>query len=487
MEPVYQSFLKRLIVDDYRILAGSLENIPNIKKEPLFLLRAADLYLKSNGAIAFVLPRSLFSADQHDGLRKRIFRMNEDISQNLILREVWDCENVTPLFNVPACVLIANKIKVTKKQSVTESTITGQIISGSLNRKNASLAEAETGLTIENVELSLNIIGKRSYWASGKAIRTHRPSYYKKQFRRGADIHPRSFWFVQVKPSSLGFNPDLPPLETADRARKEAKDAYKSVFFKDTVESRFLYATLLSTDLLPFGNLDYRLVVLPLEPEGDLYKIIDIDQARKRGFLHLAQWLEKVEMEWTKRRSSKAEKITVLEWLDYRRKLTAQNPKARYRVIYNTSGTFLTATIVENEPIKFEINGQRIIAHEFVADTKTYFCELSDIQEALFLVTSLNAPIINKLIKPMQSRGLWGPRDIHKKVLELPIPQFDENKPNNQKLAELGKDCTAKVKHWLEAGGAGEIKSIGKLRSMVREMLKEELKEIDVLVGKILV
>jgi hypothetical protein len=117
----------------------------------------------------------------------------------------------------------------------------------------------------------------------------------KARFAQGATIVPRSFWFVEVKPSPLGFNPHLPPLETATRARQEAKDAYKTVFFKDTVESRFLYATLLSTDLLPFGHLDYRLVVLPIEPEGDHYKLIDADTARKQGNLDLARWLERVE------------------------------------------------------------------------------------------------------------------------------------------------------------------------------------------------
>jgi len=39
---------------------------------------------------------------------------------------------------------------------------------------------------------------------------------------------------------------------------------------------------------------------------------------------------------------------------------------------------------------------------------------------------------------------------------------------------------------WLESGGAGKTRSIGRLRSMVREMLAEELGEIDGLVGKMM-
>ncbi|MFQ6116036.1 MAG: hypothetical protein ACE5NG_18395 [bacterium] len=42
------------------------------------------------------------------------------------------------------------------------------------------------------------------------------------------------------------------------------------------------------------------------------------------------------------------------------------------------------------------------------------------------------------------------------------------------------------MKQWLASGGLGKIKSIGKLRGMVREMLKEELQEIDARVEKIL-
>jgi hypothetical protein len=46
----------------------------------------------------------------------------------------------------------------------------------------------------------------------------------------------------------------------------------------------------------------------------------------------------------------------------------------------------------------------------------------------------------------------------------------------------LGEACSQKVADWVQSGGAGKIKSIGKLRAMVREMLGEELKEIDGLV-----
>ncbi len=482
MEPVYQAFLKRQITQEYKLLTGRGELITQMEVATLFLVRAADLYLKSGGTIAFVLPRSLFSADQHDGLRKRAFKFSEDARRNLFWGEVWDCENVKPLFNVPACVLIAEKSQTAK----VKYPVAGQLLNGKLKRKNALLAEAESALTVEDVEFSVHIRGQRSFWATGTAMITRGESYYKKQFMLGATIFPRSFWFVQLRPSPLGFNPNLPPLETADQAKEQAKDAYKSVFFQDMVENRFLYATLLSTDLLPFGHLDYRLLVLPIEPEGDHYKLIDANGARQRGFLHLAQWLEKAEEEWARRRSAKAARMNVYERLDRFHALTAQSLQAEYRIIYNTSGTFLTAAVVENEPIEFEIDGQCLTAHGFLADYKTYYYDTINSYEAPYLAAVLNAPVVDKLIKPMQSRGLWGPRDICKKVLELPIPQFDAKNAVHQRLAKSGRECSAKVDQWLASGGPGKIKSIGKLRGMVREMLKDELKEIDALVKGIL-
>jgi len=53
------------------------------------------------------------------------------------------------------------------------------------------------------------------------------------------------------------------------------------------------------------------------------------------------------------------------------------------------------------------------------------------------------------------------------------------------RLAELGELCTAKVKDWLAHGGPGKIRSIARLRQMVRKLLQFELIEIDVLVKKV--
>ena len=112
--------------------------------------------------------------------------------------------------------------------------------------------------------------------------------------------------------------------------------------------------------------------------------------------------------------------------------------------------------------------------------------QLDDYREALYLLSIINSPIIDSLIKPLQSRGQFGPRDIHKKIFEIAIPKFDKNNPLHNELATLGEMCKDKVKNWLIEGGARNYKSVGKIRSLVRELLRIELKKIDKIVRKIL-
>jgi hypothetical protein len=78
----------------------SAELITQMEMATLFLLRVADLYLSSEGRVGFVMPRSIFSADQHDQ-----FRRGTDVVGITHLVDL----DVSPLFNVPACIAEAEK------------------------------------------------------------------------------------------------------------------------------------------------------------------------------------------------------------------------------------------------------------------------------------------------------------------------------------------------------------------------------------------
>jgi type I restriction-modification system DNA methylase subunit len=67
----------------------------------LFFAFCAEHYLADGGTLAFVMPRSILTgAKQHAKFRQRFVA-----TANLLI----DCEKVTPLFNVPACVVLWGK------------------------------------------------------------------------------------------------------------------------------------------------------------------------------------------------------------------------------------------------------------------------------------------------------------------------------------------------------------------------------------------
>jgi len=396
-------------------------------------------------------------------------------------------EEVQPLFNVPASVVFGKHSHYTRKPFAAE------VLSGVLPRKNASLAEATEALLVRETNLHLIHQGDRSFWSEDPKAQMAGTSPYASKFFQGATIVPRTAWFVQIQfDRDLGFSPSTPYVKTDQRATDQAKEAYADLTMEGNIEKEFLYATLLSTDLLPFGFLQYRSVVLPIkpsnDPSSDTFLMVDLEMARKEGYSHLAKWLEVCEKEWKERRKEKAGKMTIYERLDHVHGLTQQHYRSRFKVVYPTSATNLCSAVVPNERINIRLGAQSINLRRYVVESKLYYYETENEKEAHFLSAFLNAPFVDEKIKPMQSRGLWGPRDIHKKIWELPIPAFDQSKSSHIELSQLGIHCAKKVSEILPSLDTVQITPgrIGRLRSEVRDRLRTELQQIDVVVGKIM-
>ena len=477
-------------VTNYKLVSATGHLVTQIELATLFTLRAADLYLKVGGKIGFVLPRSIFSSDQHAGFRAQSYRLARS-GWTLRLNEIWDLDKVRPLFNVPSCCVWGEKVMLGSEPKGAAS-LAGVFFAGVLAGKNESWKNAQKSLTETPLTYNLHEVGARTYWddaiAGGKTL----ASPYKKQFSQGATIVPRSLWFVEVENSGQGFDPDRPPLVTDKRAIKEAKDPYKEVNISGVVENQYLFATLLSADLLPFGHFDFRLCVLPMiealsaknakKAQKWEWQMRNADGARAIGHLELASWIDNAETIFAEKRGEKSGASSAIDWLNYSGKLTRQNPRKKWTVIYNSSGTNLAAAIVENGPKTFQIGSQEVAASGFVSDAKTYFFQSDDFEECLYLIALLNTPSINILVKPMQSKGLQGERDIHKKVWDLPIPLYDANNPKHLKLVELARECTQLVATCIADEPKLRERSIGRARTDVRVRLSKQLSQIDAIV-----
>lgn len=477
----YQSFLKKLMLRDYNLLSSErAELITEMELGTLFFARTVDLYLNEDGTISFVMPRSLFVSDQHHNFRKGSF------APKMRIARIFDLEDVEPLFHVPSCVIIARR----GKPGYPVATLKFE---GNLPRKNCKVEEALSYLKRTEKEFGYYEIGQRSFLESRefekvlKAIGRGERSHYYESFTQGATIVPRQVWFVEpVAHPKLGIDPTKPRLKTSERAIERAKEEYADVTVQGEVESKFLYHVVTGSELVPLCTMALPIAVLPIEPSAEAYRILQPDEARRKGYTGLSAWLAKVEKIWSEKRGEKAQKVDVYSWLNYQNKLTGQSSKAKYRVLYNKSGTYLVACVVENRASSVKADSSEITISGVIADYTTYFFDTDSLQEALFVTAMLNAPIVDALIKPMQSRGKFGERDIVKKVLELPLPRFNPKNKTHLKLVELATAAQSKAQKILPDLEA-KYTSIGKIRSMVKAEIAEELLQIDRIVRHLIV
>lgn len=476
----YQIFLKDLIVNIYALLSSErAELITQMELATLFFARASDLYLSENGTISFVMPRGIFVGDQHHNFRKSLY------TPKMKFLNLFDLEGVDPLFRVPSCVVTARKGK-------NQYPVATTFFEGTLSQKNAKLPEALKQLTTTEREFLCYEIGQRSFLESKefgkvlKAIEKGKRSPYYEDFTQGATIVPRSFWFVEpVIHPRLGIDSSKPSLTTSQRAIDRAKDNYEDVKLTGEIESKFLFKTATGSELAPFCTTSLPIVVLPIEADSGKYRIIDSTEAKSRGYTGLRNWLAEAERIWKLKRGEKASKVDLYNWLNYQNKLTGQSSTAKYRVLYNHSGTYLVSCVVNNEPstAKFDSSGIKVAG--VITDVKAYGFDTDNLEEAMFICAFLNAPIIDSLIKPMQSRGQFGARDIHKKVLELPMPKFDPKNRTHQELVRLATEAKAKAEKAvidLESKYSG----IGKIRQLIKVEVQEEVLKIDKIVRELL-
>jgi hypothetical protein len=239
------------------------------------------------------------------------------------------------------------------------------------------------------------------------------------------------------------------------------------------IEGRFLFSTAVARHLVPFALLPAATVALPIEADPKL-RVRTAAELAADGYRDFSAWMEKAENLWKKFRGAKAKRQNLYQRLDYQRELTSQDLGKRHLVVYNHSGKNVAAAYVDRESISLS----------FVVDVKLYWGSCDSRAEADYLVAFLNSETVNDRIKPFQSMGLMGERDIHKKVLDLPIPRYDSTNKRHVALATLG--AAARRRAALLITSTKLPKSLSQRRGWIRSQLKPTLQEIDQIVAKLL-
>jgi len=411
----------------------------------LFFVYAERQFLKEEGTIAMVLPRSvILPSQQHSHFQDRG------------VSEILDFGEVSPVFNVP-CVTVIRRPRRHLRASIPLQTYSGHLL-----LKNLTWVAAKGSLTRTKDKFTFLSTEVRS-------------KYYYPRVLQGATIVPRCFWYVERQPDSWE-HVTTPHLQTSADALKEAKKPWQ-VKIKGRIDKQYLYGTVLSKSILPFAISRIVPVFLPVKRTRDSISMLNSRDLHALGHLESASWLLDCEKLWDKDRAST--NYSLVEWLNYNQKLTKQNFRPEHLVLFNTSGTNLAAAVY----IRQEAKRGALPLKGFVAGHTTYYCCTSSALEADYLASILNSSTVNEAIKAYQPQGLWGERHVCRRAFEVcAIPKFDPKIPIHAQLAKLGCECREEMDQYVDKLEG----RVGKLRGEVRSILKTQITKINRLVKQLL-
>jgi type I restriction-modification system DNA methylase subunit len=477
----YQKLIENMS-KEYYIIPNSKADMPHLELASIFLLHSINYFLKQNGELAFVLPRSFMSASQHDKIRSAQ-------AKELIITEVWDLDKVNNLFKIPSCVLFCKKGSIQNY----DSGIIGLEISGKIEKHNDYFANVKNKLQYQNTTYYYSVLRDdgnvvRSALAKTK-IEKSKINMYAKRFYQGATIVPRCFYFIEYDEKQFSdLNDRLIYIKTNEEVLKSSKQPWK-MKISGSVHSDFIFYTALSKNIFPFHLESYHTITLPIivhqKIKGNYFddnKILlrDNEILLSEGHFETSQYYDKVNELWNKNKTEKSKDVSFHDYINWQNKLTQQDLNKRYVVLYTASATDASACMIDRNDYD----------KHFIIESKAYYYETDNIKESLFLTAFLNSTIPNKIIKDFQSRGLFGARDIHKKILDVPFPAFNDNNALHIELTILTQNAILKVEKYFEQNefNVNEFTphQLGTIRSQIRKLLKEEYEVIDNLINEII-
>ncbi len=489
----------RALAAYYGLMPGSKANNPHIDLAAVFLAHCGKYLAKDGGQLAFVLPRAFLSADQHHNARSGEAR-------GFKLTEVWDLKGVSPLFNVPACVLMAvashaEGVDTQRQRALPRNGLVGRVFHGKLPRSHMHWNDAQAFVKEDTTRWYFQELGnaqskkKRSALVEKRLQGGSGGNAYAPRFKQGATIVPRAFYFVQPQGAPLDGLADLADrtvaLRTHPLAVEGAKKPWDNITMVGPMQGKYLYRTAIARNVLPFALVNPPLIVLPLVQEdavdstgmplpGKLHwQLLDADELTARGDIEAARWFGQCERLWEERRSdsAKKQKSSMMDWLDWQHKLTDQPVDARWAVIFNRSAKDANACVVKVDAL----------AQRLVIDFAMYVSFVETEEEGRYLECYLNSGYINRAVKAFQTTGNFGERDVTKKILEFPWPAFTRNRPSHRRLVALGQQAAQQVQEVLGKQQDLELdpRTLGRLRSSIRRELATVMGQIDSLVEAI--
>ena len=420
--------LERQSRDLYNIWAGgkyaAVQDIAG-----LFYARCTDLYLKDGGHIGMVMPHSALQSGQYTKWRTGSWRagrggrvLTVDFSQ----KTAWDLERLEPnnFFPVPASVVFARRTGL----EANAKRLAGKVECWLGTPGSSDVRRVPVPMT----DASANIV-----------------SPYDGYSRKGADIYPRRFYFVEETINhsvvQAGQTVTVNP-RRGSQDKKPWRNLDLTAISESTIEAQHVFDVHLGETLVPYATLAPLQAVLPFK-RSDFSLPADSEGV---GGVNLGALGQRMRDRWRtvsrlwEENKRPVNKLNLLGRLDYHRELSAQlewqrNPGDRpVRVVYSGYGT-PTAGLIHDVDV--------------IVDYKLFWIACKDTMEAHYLLAIINSDALYELVTPLMSKGQFGARDLQKHLWKLSIPEFDAGNSLHVQVSQAG-----------EAAAQGVAKQMAQLR-----------------------
>lgn len=368
----------------------------------LFIARAVERYLATGGRFAFVVPNSVIDRDYWSGFRAGRF----DDGAAVAFSPSWDLRRLRPhLFPRGSAVVFGQRASDAVPMPGQVEVWAGRV---------------PAPHTVAGAELA-TISRTSGHVAIASAASA---SEYGARFAQGASLVPRVLFRVRSDgASALGAPTGRRPVRS-QRSTNEKSPWKMLPDLQGSVETQFVWPTILGEHVLPFRIMPEAEFVLPLTTRGQLLTPRGGELDRWPG---LADWMRRAGRDWEDHSSGR---MTLFKQIDHMKKLTQQVPGSSVRVVYNKAGMHIAAAVLEDPRV--------------ILDHTVYWAAFSNLEEAQFLVGILNAPLLTELVRPYMSYGK-DERNVDKNVWKLPIPTFDDANPDHQRVVGLSQQLAAEI------------------------------------------